>query len=62
LTISAKVKYTDEIEDRYSFESNFSRFADFPSSQDVSAVEDQLIKEITDQITQDIVNKSIYAW
>ncbi len=62
LTISVKVKYTDKIEEKYSFESNFSRFADFPSTQDISAVEDQLIKEITDQITQDIINKSIYAW
>jgi hypothetical protein len=62
LTITVKVKYTDDIEDRYSFEGNFSRFADFPSTTDISAVEDQLIKEITDQITQDIINRSIYAW
>jgi len=62
LTITVKVKYTDEIDERFNFESNFTRFADFPSTQDISAVEDQLIKEITDQITQDIVNKSIYAW
>lgn len=62
LTITVKVTYTDDIEDKYSFESNFSRFADFPSSQDISAVEDALIKEITDQLTQDIINKSIYAW
>jgi hypothetical protein len=62
LTITVKVKYTDDIKEEFSFESNFTRFADFPSTQDISAVEDQLIKEITDQITQDIVNKSIYAW
>lgn len=62
LTITVKVKYTDEIDERYNFESAFSRFADFPSSQDISAVEDALIKEITDQLTQDIINKSIYAW
>lgn len=62
LTIIVKVKYTDEIDQRFNFEANFSRFADFPSTQDISAVEDVLIKEITDQITQDIVNKTIYAW
>lgn len=62
LTITVKVNYIDEVDEKYSFESNFSRFADFPSTQDISAVEDQLIKEITDQITQDIINKSIYAW
>lgn len=62
LTITVKVKYTDNIDPNFSFESNFARFADFPSTTDISAVEDQLIKEITDQITQDIINKSIYAW
>ena len=62
LTITVKVKYTDEIDERYNFEANFSRFADFPSSQDISAVEDALIKEISDQLTQDIINKSIFAW
>lgn len=62
LTITVKVKYTDDIDDKFSFDAAFTRFADFPSSQDISAVEDQLIKDITDQITQDIINKSIYAW
>ena len=62
LTIVVKVKYTNEFDEKTNFESNFSRFSDFPSTQDISSVEDQLIKEITDQITQDIINKSIYAW
>jgi hypothetical protein len=62
LTISINIKYTDKIEEQYNFESSFSRFADFPSSQSLPAVEDQLIKEITDQIVQDIMNRSINAW
>jgi hypothetical protein len=62
LTISVKVKYTNKFDEKTNFEANFSRFSDFPSSQDISSVEDVLIKEITDQITQDIINKSIYAW
>lgn len=62
LTITVKVKYTNELKETDNFESNFSRFADFPSTQDISAVEDALIKEITDQLTQDIINKSIFAW
>lgn len=62
LTITVRVNYTDGIDEKFSFESNFARFADFPSTTDISSVEDQLIKEITDQITQDIINKSIYVW
>jgi hypothetical protein len=62
LTITVKVKYTNSFNELQNFESNFSRFADFPSTQDISAVEDALIKEISDQLTQDIINKSIFAW
>lgn len=62
LTITVNVTYVDKVEERYSFETSFSRFADFPSSQTLTAVEDQLIKEITDQLVQDILNRSINAW
>lgn len=62
LTITVHVKYTDKVKEIYSFESNFSRFADFSTSQNLSAVEDQLIKDISDQLVQDIMNKSVNAW
>lgn len=62
LTVTVSVKYTDKVDDKISFESSFTRFADFPSSQNLSAVEDQLLKEISDQLLQDIMNKSINAW
>jgi hypothetical protein len=62
LTITVNVKYTDDVDEKLSFDSNFSRFADFPTSQNLSAVEDALIKDISDQIVQDIMNKSINAW
>ena len=62
LTITVNVKYTDGVNDKFSFESAFSRYSDFPTSQNLSAVEDQLIKDISDQLVQDIINKSINAW
>ena len=62
LTITVHVKYTDAVDDKYSFEADFSRYSDFPSTQNLSSVEDQLIKDITDQLVQDIMNKSINAW
>jgi hypothetical protein len=62
LTVTVSVKYTDLVEENLSFESTFTRFADFPSSQNLSAVEDQLLKEISDQLVQDIMNRSINAW
>ncbi len=62
LTISIKVKYINTFEREKNFERVFSRFADYSSSQDFSAVEDQLIEEINDQLTQDIFDASLGAW
>jgi len=62
LTITVKVKYTNTIEKEKSFERTFSKFADYPSSQDLFAIEDQLIEDINDQLTQDIFNASLGNW
>jgi hypothetical protein len=62
LTVTVSVKYTDLVDPNLDFESTFTRFADFPSSQNLSAVEDQLLKEISDQLVQDIMNRTINAW
>ncbi len=62
LTVTVSVKYTDAVEEQYSFESSFSRYSDFSSSQNLNSVEDQLLKDISDQLVQDIMNRSINAW
>ena len=62
LTITIQVKYNNTLEREKNFEKTFSRFADYSSSQDFSAVEDQLIQEINDQLTQDIFDASLGAW
>lgn len=62
LTITVNVKYTDKTDDKLNFESSFSRFSDYPTSQNLTAVEDQLIRDISDQLVVDIMNKSINAW
>jgi Lipopolysaccharide-assembly len=62
LTITISMKYEDGVDDHFSFENNFSRFSDFSTSQNLTAVEDALIKDITDQLVQDIMNRSVNAW
>ena len=62
LTITVKVNYTDNVDDKFSFESSFTRYADYSTSVNLSAVEDDLIKDISEQLTQDILNKSVNAW
>jgi len=62
LTITVKVKFTNTKDSKQDFETSFSRFADFESSQNIASIEDDLIKDINDQLTQDIFNKSVSNW
>lgn len=62
LTISVNVKYTCSFDEKKDFEQVFSRYADYNSSQSLSSVEDQLIKDINDALTQDIFNRSLNDW
>lgn len=62
LTISVNVKYTCVFDEKKNFEQTFSRFYDYPSTQSLASVEDQLIQEINDQLVQDIFNRSLNDW
>lgn len=62
LTITVNVKYTNKFDEKKNFESTFSRFADYQSSLSLAAVEADLIKEINNQLTQDIFNRAFNNW
>lgn len=62
LTITVKVKFTNIKDDKQDFETSFSRFADYESSQNIASIEDELIADINDQLTQDIFNKAVSNW
>jgi len=62
VTMTVKVKFVNTIEEDQSFETSFSRFEDFETSQDLSSVEEDLLRSINDQLTQDIFNKAVTNW
>ena len=62
LTISLYVKYKNNYVKEQSFESKFSRYRDFNSSENLVDVEAILIEEITIEITEDIFNKAFVNW
>lgn len=62
LTITIKVSYVNSFEEEKSFERSFSRFADFPTTQELTNVEQTLIEEINNQLTQDIFDASLGSW
>ena len=62
LTITIRVKFTNSLDASKNFDTNFSRFADFESNISLNAVENEMIKEIVDQITEDIFIRSVANW
>ncbi len=62
LTIVVKVSFSNKMDPEKDFEQSFSRFADFPASQNLSTVEQDLIKDINQQLAQDIFNKALINW
>jgi hypothetical protein len=62
LTITIKVKYTNSVEPLKSFDTNFTRYADFESSQNLASVESDLIQQIVEQLTEDIFIKAVANW
>lgn len=62
LTITVNVKFTNFKNEKQNFETAFSRFADYDSNQSLSTVENDLISEINNQLTEDIFNKAFINW
>lgn len=62
LTIAVKVKYTNTLDETQNYDMTFSRFADFNSTTELSSVEETLIREINDQLVQDIYDKAFSNW
>ena len=40
----------------------FSRYKDYNSSQNLTDIEESLVNEITNEIVEDIFNKSVVNW
>ena len=62
LTIGIKVKYNNSINIEQNFESTFSRYRDFNSSENFADVESILIEEITKELLEDVFNKAFVNW
>jgi len=62
LTITISVKFSNKTNEKQNFETTFSRYQDYPSSKDLSSVQDDLISIINDQLIQDVFNKAVVNW
>lgn len=62
LTITVKVNFVNKFDEKQNFESTFSRYMDYSSSQNLISVQDELIAVINEQLVQDIFNKAVVNW
>lgn len=63
LTITVQVKYTNKIEPDKSFDQSFTRFRDFNSQgSSFTSQEQALVKDINQQLTEDIYNRAFANW
>ena len=62
LTITVRVRFSNSFDETQDFDQTFSRYADYNSSQNFTAVESTLVTEINDALTDDIFNKAFVNW
>jgi len=62
LTITVHVNYTNNKDHEQDFKNNFSAYYDWESTRALSEVENDAINTITDQLVEDIFNKSVANW
>lgn len=62
LTISVKIRFTDNKNPENNVEESFSRYEDFPQSSNFAQVENTKIQEIFDKIILDIFQKTASNW
>lgn len=62
LTITVHVKYTSINNKKFNFDTSFSRYADYKSTDLLTDVEDDLSEQIVEELIDDIFNKSVVNW
>lgn len=62
LTVTVSIQYSNKADSKANADFSVSRFADYPSTQDLSTVETALVTEIGKQLAQDIFDRTLGNW
>lgn len=62
LTITLSVKFTNTLDEKQNYETNFTKYFDYSSKLSLTQAEAQGIKEITDLLVEEIFMKSLANW
>jgi hypothetical protein len=62
LTITVHVIFTNTKDEKQNFETSFSRYAEYKSTESLTAIQSTLIDQINKELVQDIFNKAMINW
>jgi len=62
LTVKVKVAFVNKIEEKFSYQSSFSKYADYPQGDNLSDKEEELIAQIVEELVDEIFNKAVVNW
>jgi hypothetical protein len=62
LTIRVNVKFENKIQPEQNFEREFSAYEDFPGQESIDSWKDELIKKITETLTENIFIATVANW
>ena len=62
LTVIVHVVFTNKKDEKQNFDTSFSGFVDYPSSQSLTSVQGALIDQVNQKLVQDIFNKAMINW
>ncbi len=61
-TISVRVKFTNTKDESKNFDKTFTQFRDYPVSESFASLEDGLIRQITEEIIDEIFMEAVANW
>lgn len=62
LSITVEVIFVNQMDETKNFKTTFTRYEDFESRRNLTEVEADLLRNINEQLVQDIFNKSVTNW
>jgi len=63
LTVTIKVNFVNKLDETKNFtDKEFTRYYDYPASQNLSAIESTALEQINRQLTEDIFNAAFNNW
>jgi len=62
LTITVRVRFINSKEPKNNFDRSFSKYQDYDASQNLQSIENELIRDINQQLVQSIFDAAVSNW